>query len=165
MRRILAFVAGLGSAAVLSQFPEFSQQYLQRLGGQAEALQKVVAEFDISATRALLTREEALKELDGSRFLTQHQVDMRAVIARSEKASADYALLQAAGPLERLALPHRFRDSETLQATWKDFRPALPLTVEGAASAGVGFGLGWATLALLSGLFLRPFRKTPAPEV
>ncbi len=162
MRRVLALAAGLSGAAALSQFPEFSQQYLQRLGGQAEALQKVVAAFDSSATRALLTREEALAELDGTRFLAQHQGDMRAVIARSERASADYALLRAAGPLERLALPHRFRDTETLQATWNDFRPALPLTVEGAASAGVGFGLGWAVLALLSGLFLRPFRKNRA---
>lgn len=159
MRGALALIAGLAGAGTLSQFPEFSQQYLQRLGGQAEALAAVVAEFDASAARAGLTRDGALAELDGSAFLAAHQGDMRALITRAERARADYALLRAATPLERMALPQRFRDAQTLQATWDDFRPAVPVTPTGLSAAGIGFGAGWLGFWGLSGLILRPFRR------
>lgn len=36
--RVLALAGGLSGAVGLSQFPEFSQQYLQRLAGQVDAL-------------------------------------------------------------------------------------------------------------------------------
>lgn len=159
MRRALALIAGIAGAGTLSQFPEFSQQYLQRLGGEAAALQGVVAEFDASAAQAGLSRPQALAELDGSAFLAAHQGDMRALITRADHAQADYALLRAADPLERLLLPHRFRDRQTLEATWSDFRPAVPVTPTGIASAVIGFALGWIATALLTGLFLRPFRR------
>ncbi len=162
MRGLLALFTGLAGAATLSQFPEFSQQYLQRLGGQAEALAGVVAEFDASADKAGLTRAGALAELEGSAFLAAHQGDMRALITRSEHASADYALLRAAGPVERLLLPHRFRDTETLAATWEDFRPAMPVTPTGFTTAAIGFGAGWAGFLALSGAALRPFRRKTA---
>ena len=44
-----AFVGG-GS---LSQYPEFAQQYTQRLAGQVDALGQVVADFDRSALAAI----------------------------------------------------------------------------------------------------------------
>lgn len=162
MRGLLALFSGLAGAVALSQFPEFSQQYLQRLGGQAEALGTVVAEFDASAEKAGLTRAGALAELEGSAFLAAHQGDMRALIARAEHAQADYTLLRAAGPIERLLLPHRFRDPETLAATWEDFRPAVPVTPTGFTAAGIGFGAGWAGFMALSGAVLRPFRRKTA---
>ncbi|MBU0778826.1 MAG: DUF2937 family protein, partial [Alphaproteobacteria bacterium] len=34
MIRALALIGGLAGGAALSQYPEFSQQYLQRLAGQ-----------------------------------------------------------------------------------------------------------------------------------
>jgi hypothetical protein len=159
MLRLLALGAGLASGVTLSQFPEFSQQYLQRLGGQADSLAAVVAEFDASAQKAGLAREAALSELRGSTFLDLRQNDMRRVIARSERASADYALLKAAGPLERLALPHRFRDGQTLAATWADFRPAIPVTFDGLIAAGIGYALGWGLFLALAALARRPFRR------
>lgn len=159
MLRALSLAAGLAGAAALSQFPEFSQQYLQRLGGQAEALARVVAEFDASAAQAGLSREAALDQVSGTAFLTAHQNDMRGLIARSDRARADYALLRAASPLERLALPHRFRDRDTLAAAWADFRLAVPVTPEGGIAAAIGFVLGWGVLRALAALVSRPFRR------
>ena len=159
MFRTLALIGGLAAGTGLSQFPEFSQQYLQRLGGQRDALNAVVADFDASASGAGLTRDDALAELAGTQFLDARQQDIRSVIARAARVDADYALLKAAGPLERMALPHRFRDAETLNATWADFKPAVPVTMSGLIAAGVGFFLGWAALSLLFGLVLRPFRR------
>lgn len=159
MARFLALAGGLAGAAALSQFPEFSQQYLQRLAGQADALAAVMTTFDNSAAKAGLTREAALAELSGTTFRDAHQADMRDTILRAERIGRDLAFLRAAGPLERLVLPHRFRDTETLAATWADFRPAMPVTAEGAASGGIGFALGWGLVSFLLGLLLAPFRR------
>ncbi|WP_300519133.1 DUF2937 family protein [Aliiroseovarius sp.] len=60
MIRVLALVGGLGGAVTLSQFPEYSQQYLQRLAGAVDELSAVVAAFDASAAGFDLTRVEAL---------------------------------------------------------------------------------------------------------
>ena len=51
MFKILAVAGGLAGAAGLSQYPEFSQQYTQRLAGQVDALGLVVADFEASALR------------------------------------------------------------------------------------------------------------------
>lgn len=157
--RVLALVAGLAGATALSQFPEFSQQYLQRLGGQADALTAVATAFDASATAAGLTREAALANLSAGTFQLAHQADMRETLARADRVDNDLALLRAASPLERLALPQRFRDAETLQATWADFRPAVPVTADGLISAGIGFLLGYGLMAGLIALILAPFRR------
>lgn len=142
-------------AALLSQFPAFSDQYVQRLGGQVDALTLVVQEFDASATRAGLSRTEALADLSGSAFRDGHRADMTRAFTRLDRARADLAMLRIAGPLERMLLPHRLRDLDTLRATWDDFRPALPLTPAGLMAGGLGFVLGW----LLAALTGRAFRR------
>lgn len=152
---LLRLMVALVCAICLSQFPAFSDQYVQRLGGQVDALNRIATEFDASATRAGLTRDEALADLGGSAFRDLHQDDMRDAFARLEHAAGDLAMLRLAGPLERMLLPHRLRDPETLASTWTDFSPAVPVTFAGLAAAGIGFVLGW----LLFGLFTLPFRR------
>ena len=68
MLKILTLAGGVAGAVALSQFPEFSQQYLQRLSGAVDELRTQVVAFDTLATAAGITREEALAELDGSTF-------------------------------------------------------------------------------------------------
>jgi|TARA_B100000378_G_scaffold271470_1_gene262016 hypothetical protein len=145
---LLRLVVAVAFAAALSQFPAFSDQYVQRLGGRVDALARVAAEFDASAERAGLTRVEALADLSGSTFRDAHQADMRRTFRRLDRARADLQMLRLAGPLERMALPHRLRDSETLKATWGDFRPAFPVTRAGLIAAGIGFLLGWLLASL-----------------
>ncbi|MCF3974055.1 DUF2937 family protein [Paracoccus salsus] len=141
-------------ATLLSQFPAFSDQYVQRLGGQVDALERIAADFDTSAEKAGLSRDEALRDLAGSRFRDAHQADLRRAFRRLQRAQQDLTMLRRAGPVERMLLPHRLRDPQTLAATWGDFRPAIPVTVAGLAGAAVGFGLGW-LVAALPGLFFR----------
>ena len=52
--KTLTLVGGMFGAATLSQFPEFTQQYMQRLGGQVDALSVVIQDFDPSAQKAQL---------------------------------------------------------------------------------------------------------------
>lgn len=150
-RLILALIF----ASALSQFPAFSDQYVQRLGGQVDALTRVAAEFDASAERAGMTREQALADLSGSNFRDVHQGDMRRTFARLEHAQADLDLLRKATPIERIALPQRFRDTETLRATWDDYTPAMPISTSGVVTAAIGFVMGWIIATLLG----MPFRR------
>ena len=153
---LLRLAVAVCLAIALSQFPAFSDQYVQRLGGQVDALSRVAAQFDASARAAGLTRDQALADLSGSAFRDAHQSNMREVFVRLDRARADLQMLRIAGPLERMLLPHRLRDAETLAATWGDFRPAIPVTVAGLWAAGTGLVLGWLLTALPGLLFRRP---------
>lgn len=150
MLRILAILGGVAGAASLSQFPEFSQQYLQRLAGQVDALGQVVTAFDATAARNGLTREAALAEMTGTQFLNDRHNDLQQTFARYDRLSANLTALRQATPLARLAMPQRLADPQTLSATWADFRPAMPVTVDGGLCALGGYLGGWAVVA---GLF------------
>lgn len=159
MWRILAILGGVGGAVTLSQFPEFSQQYLQRLAGKVDALTEVAVAFDATATRNDLTREQALVAMTGSAFLVDQQMDMRLTLTRQSQLADNLVKLRAANPLERMTMPQRFGDLETLQATFADFKPAVPATTEGAITAGLGYVGGWAGVGLLGRLLRMPFRR------
>ncbi|WP_460274963.1 DUF2937 family protein [Celeribacter sp. ULVN23_4] len=162
MLRAIALAGGLLGAAVVSQFPEFTQQYTQRLAGQVEALRVVIADFDASAKKADMTREDALASMGGSVFLENRRRDMRATIDRYGRLSDDLVALRQASPLERLAMPQRVADTKLARATFDDFRPALPLTLEGGISAAAGYLGGWVLLSGLLALLLWPFRRRKA---
>lgn len=159
MWRLLAVLGGVGGAVTLSQFPEFSQQYLQRLAGKVDALSAVTTAFDASASKAGLSREAALAQLSGNAFALDHQSDLRATFAEAARLSQNLAALRAASALERLTMPQRMGDAETLSATWRDFQPAIPTTPDGAMTAGLGYLAGWSATALLARLLLWPLRR------
>ena len=159
MWRILAILGGVSGAVALSQFPEFSQQYLQRLAGKVDALSQIAAEFDATAARNGLTREAALAQMTGTPLLTDQQADQRVVFARGARLAENLAILRNASPLERLIMPQRFGDTETLAATYADFRPAIPATADGAITAGIGYVGGWAVIAVMWRVISFPFRS------
>ncbi len=159
MIRALCLVGGLTGAVGLSQYPEFSQQYIQRLAGQVDALTIEAKRFDDSALAEGMGREEALQALAGSDFLDRRQADMRAMFARHARLGENLIVLRAASPLERLTLPHRMADGPTAQEVWGDFTPAVPVSMAGAASAGAGFLGGWAAIAAILAALTTPFRR------
>jgi len=159
MWRIVAILGGVTGAVALSQFPEFSQQYLQRLAGKVDALTEVTAAFDATAAAHALTREEALAQMSGTPVLEDQQKDQRVVFARQAQLADNLARLRAASPLERLTMPQRFGDKDTLQATYADFKPAIPATADGAITAGIGYFGGWSITALIWRALSLPFRR------
>ena len=162
MWRILAILGGVSGAVALSQFPEFSQQYLQRLAGKVDALTEVALQFDATADRNGLTRAAALVAMTGSPVLDDQQADMRATLALQAGLASNLATLRAAGPLERLTMPQRFGDVDTLQAAYADFKPAIPATTDGAITAGLGYVGGWALVGVLGSLLGLIFRRRRA---
>lgn len=169
MIRIVAFLGGLSGAVGLSQFPEFSQQYLQRLAGSVDELRGFVLEFDQSASKAGITREDALAEISGSTFLNQHQEDTAGKIERYEQLNANYVALKEAEPLQRLSQVYRFTDTDLARRTWDDFRPAVPVTLDGFICAAIGFVAVWLVFRLIFAGIGRLFRRRraaePAPQV
>ncbi len=163
--RAVTLAAGLTGAMGLSQFPEYSQQYIQRLGGAVDELARIVQQFDADADRVGLTRIAALSELQGGgAFGAEHARSMAATIARHDRLSNDLAVLDGAGPFTRARLAAHLGDPDIAARAWAAYRPALPVTFEGAIFAGAGFLLATTLVrmlaALISGAFLRPRRTT-----
>ena len=149
-------------AVSLSQFPEFSQQYLQRLSGAVDELRAVVVSFDASAAASGITREEALAELNASVFQQNLSDNLSGQITRYERLATNYNSLKQAQPLQRLTQIHRFADADLATRTWQDFRPAVPVTVDGFICAAIGFTAAWFALALIFAALPRLFRRRPA---
>ncbi len=144
--RALTLAGGLTAAAATSQFPEFSQQYAQRLGGAVDALAEVVADFDASAAAEGLSRDQALEQMRGTDFITRRRADMERTFARHDRLRADLQALRGQGPFMRAYHAARMTDGDVARAAWTDFQPAVPFNMAGALFAGLGFLLGLITM-------------------
>lgn len=145
MARILSWIGALSGGAVTSQFPEFSQQYRQRLGGAVDELARVVAGFDADAADLGLSRSQALVELAQSGAIGAARAEtMAETLTRMARLQADQAALAGLDAVQRVFNLRHFSDPELLQAVWASYAPAVPLTPGGA---------GFALAGLLAGLF------------
>lgn len=158
--RALALAGGLIGAAGASQFPEFSQQYTQRLGGAVDELARVVREFDADAASLGLDRAAALAALaEGGPMGEKRTETMGRTLRRHDRLSADLEVLRGAGPFARAYRAGHLTDPEVARAAWADFRPATPLTFEGAFFGGAGFVAGLGVISVLLALLRWPFRR------
>src|SRR5215217_3313323 len=103
MRRMIAGIGGLGLALTLSQFPEYAQQYTQRLGGAVDELRVITEDFDRAALAGGLDRSAALARYNASNddFLAGRGSSMTATFQRYDKLRETLAQIQNAGPIER----------------------------------------------------------------
>ena len=103
MRRALSILGGLALGFGFAQFPEYAQQYEQRLGGAVDELRIIVDDFDRGAASFGLSREDALLRYAASpdEFLQDRGLSMRMTIARYERLSADLTQLQSASVRSR----------------------------------------------------------------
>jgi hypothetical protein len=145
---------------VLSQFPEYAQQYTQRLGGAVDELRVITVDFDNAANSAGLTREAALARYEHApdTFIAGRGASMTATFARYAQLSAALQAVKGADAWQRLQLLPVFFDSDVGSRTLDDFKPAVPVTPEGFAYAAVGFVLGYLGLSALFSLLRLPFR-------
>lgn len=161
MRRIIAGVGGLGLAIALSQFPEYAQQYTQRLGGAVDELRVITEDFDRAAAEGGLDRAAALGRYEASNddFLSGRGGSMTATFSRYEQLSATLARIQNAGAIERFQSLPAYLDTDIGRRTLESYKPAIPVTMEGILYAGGGFILGYLILSGLWRFLAMPFRK------
>lgn len=163
-------VGALLGGFLFSQASEFTQQYMQRLGGAADELRTIVRRFDDSARLEGLQRDAAIARLrsadDG--FVARQGEDAASLVARQDEVERRYQKLTGTAPLlrpfEALADP----DGTILARTFDDFRPALPITADGLFLAVAGFAGGWGLGAGAAGVHgirkRRRARRAAAPN-
>lgn len=159
--RAVTFAAGLAGAFGAAQFPAYSQQYLQRLGGAVDALSQVVADFDASAAAEGLTRTEALAQLRGTAFVERRRADMVRTFDRHAQLRSDLAVLQGQGPFMRAYHAARLTDTEVAQRAWQAFQPAFPLSFAAMVFAVVGFVVTSLACMLAMAALRWPLRRRP----
>ncbi len=151
--RVIVLLIAIASGTVTSQVPEFAQQYRQRLGGAIDALAEVVADFRRDAQAEDLSPQAAINRLKQSDdgFARRRGASMERASDRLDSLIDQMQAMQDAGPVQRIAVFARHADGELVRRTAEDFEPGVPVTGEGAISAGLGVLLGliagWMTLA------------------
>ena len=137
-----ALISGLFS----SQLPEFTQQYRQRLGGALDELNRMLVEFDQDAVANKMNRAQGIEKLttDKDPFIQQRGQRIAETDVRAARLSRQQENFASAGPFNRMLVMARDYDRTLAARAWQDFRPAVPATLEGIASAFTGFfaGLG-----------------------
>ncbi|HTN62523.1 MAG TPA: DUF2937 family protein [Devosia sp.] len=161
MRRVVAGLGGLMLAVAFSQFPEYAQQYTQRLGGAVDELRVITEDFDRAAQQGGLDRQQALIRYEASEddFLAGRGTSMAATFARFEQLSTTLGRIQNANAAERFQLLPAYLDTDIGRRTLENYQPGLPVTMEGVLYAGGGFLLGYLVLSGLWRFLMLPFRR------
>jgi hypothetical protein len=161
MRRMLSVVGGLALGLGLSQFPEYAQQYTQRLGGAVDELRIITEEFDAAAGAAGLSREDAIERYTAVNddFIEGRGQSMTRTFTRYFELNAMLEKIRGADAAERVTLLPQFMDTEIGARALENFQPAVPVTVEGLAYGGGGFLLGYLISSGLIRFAMLPFRR------
>ncbi|MGV6840552.1 MAG: DUF2937 family protein [Planktomarina sp.] len=165
--RALTIVGALAGGGAMSQFPAFSDQYVQRLSGAVDEMRIVVSNFDNTLAQLGQTRAEAFAPgQDLSDREAKLLGDAKSNIDRLAFLETALAKVQSAPVLTRVVQMPMVADRQIASRAMDDFKPAVPLTVEGLACAGIGLILGWGLisglLGLVSMLFSRRRRESTA---
>ncbi len=146
--RTLALAGGLTGAAGLSQFPEFSQQYRQRLGGAVDELSRQITRYEADAAENGQSLDAMLVSLSDEGPLARTQAgNIEQDIARHARLKADLEALEGAGPFMRARMAAHMGDREITRKALLNYEPAVPVNFEGAVFAGTGFFAGWLGLS------------------
>ena len=84
---------------------------------------------------------------------------MARTFKRYDELSATLAEVRGASGWERFTKLPEYLDSEIGARALRDYKPAVPVTIEGFAYAGTGFLVGYAALSALVGFLMLPFRR------
>lgn len=138
-------IACVLGAVVMAQGPEFLQQYYQRLGGHLDEARRQLERFEAAASAA---------GKPFGQFVSDTIANPDAGLAKlghtmqeaSERVSSLQAAHEALGDASTWTRPFaylRHADWEITQAALEVFKPAVPVTTEGAVYAAVGIAVGF----------------------
>ncbi len=127
-------------AVLLSQGPEFMQQYLQRLGGHLAEARRQVVSYQDAAAHAGVPLEEFIAQTRANPDVGVSHLGgvMSSSIERVATLQAAHDALLAASPWTRPFIFLRHFDFEIARGTWTIYKPAVPVTLEGLLYALAG---------------------------
>lgn len=152
--RLLAILAGLAAMIGASQAPGFTLQYMTALEARIAELKIIVDKFDGIAREMGVSREQYVDDLRAAkRESTTKTAD---VIEDSFKRYAELAehkkALDAATPLMRPITLAQTYKRDIAEPILKEYKPAVPATLDGFVYGGGGFFGGWAAMSILLGM-------------
>jgi len=157
MKSIFTIITVLLLGALLSQFPEFYQQYLQRVGGQLDGTRLEINDLDQRAASVQSNRFQYIRRLlENSDPIVQNEGHSLArLLGRQIKLQRTFHDLNGSDPLWRSVRFAQHFNNNIAISTLYSFRPAVPITVEGAYYFSLGAFLGWFASWLLGRSFRR----------
>jgi len=120
-------------AVLLSQGPEFMQQYLQRLGGHLNESQRQLVSYQDAASKAGVTLSQFIDQTKANAGpgISHLGKVMSRASDRSISLQAAYDALHNASPWGRPFAFTRHLDLDIARNTWAAYKPAVPVTTEG----------------------------------
>jgi hypothetical protein len=162
---LLDRVLCVAGAVLFSQFPEFMQQYLQRLEGHLDEAKLAVERFKDAARQSGMSLDQLVTGASQNPDPAMGRLGgvVRAAVARVDELGAADAALRGASVWSRPFVFLSHVDWGIARATLSIYRPAVPTTAEGALYACVGIivMLGVYHLAV-RGPIVRVLRKRAA---
>ncbi|MEM7173491.1 MAG: DUF2937 family protein [Pseudomonadota bacterium] len=158
--RLASTLSAVVSGGLTSQFPEFYQQYRQRLGGHLDQAKERMTEITVDAQSKDLSVKDYIQSFLDSPAHTLEGQRMQDSFVTVERLSMAETALQQASLVGQPATFAQHFDPTLAQAVAETFQPAFPLTPAGLIYGGAGALLGW--LILITGR--RLFRRKSSKE-
>lgn len=161
LARRLALAVGLLCGLLGAQWPEFSQQYRQRLGGALDELRRIVAAFEAEAAANSLTPAEAIVRLKANpdALARERGADIETDIAREARLERQVEALHDAAPLRRLIVMAVDFDAPLAGETLRNFEPAVPVTEEALVVGALAAIWGWGATHVCAWPIRRRWRR------
>ncbi len=160
IRRLALFFAML-FGVIGAQFPEYAQQYRQRLGGAIDELNMIIARFDADATQNGLSESQGVLRLEDNpdAFVRARGEQMKDVITRRDKLQQQAQAFTDGGRFTRVWELATQADPTIAWRAYQNFEPGVPVTTEGIVSSIIGFVAGWGLIRLLGWPIERHHRR------
>lgn len=131
-------------AISFAQFPQFIQQYLQRLAGHMDEARRIVERYKLAADRAGMEFDpyvERFKE-DSDPVVAEHGYIMAEAVERLDFLIRAVESLQQSNMFTRPFVFFGNLDTDIAWQAWLIFQPGVPTTVEGLVYALTGIAAG-----------------------
>jgi hypothetical protein len=141
MRTSLLVAISVVFAALFGQAPEFAQQYAQRLGGAIDELDRIVRHFDEDSLRSGYDRPGALALMgrNQEQLVRDQATRMSETIDRLANLRAQQSAMNQGGSLTHVVAFATGYDQDIATRTWRDFRFALPISIDAMLFMSAGF--------------------------
>ncbi len=160
IRRLALFFAMI-LGVVGAQFPEYAQQYRQRLGGAIDELNTIIGRFDADAAQNGLSESEGITRLQHNPdvFVQGRGDQMTEIVMRRDKLQRQSQIYADSGSVKRVWELATQADPYIAWRAYQTFEPGIPVTTEGILSAVIGFAVGWGLIRLLGWPIERHHRR------
>jgi len=150
IRRLALFFAMI-FGLIGAQFPEYAQQYRQRLGGAIDELNAIIARFDADAAQNGLSEQEGITHLQHNPdvFVQSRGAQMTEIVTRRDKLARQAEIYTDGGAVKRVWELATQADPSIAWRAYESFEPGVPVTTEGLISALIGFIIGGGLIKLL----------------